>query len=87
MLIVDNDIIHKSRETQRWLKSNPKFRAIYLPVYSPWVTQGERLWQALLYIITRNYHCRSMWQLLRRIPRFMKAVSSFPGGKYGLIKV
>lgn len=27
-LIVDNYIIHKSRETQRWLKENPKFRVI-----------------------------------------------------------
>jgi len=36
-LIVDNYIIHKSRETLRWLKENPKFRVIYQPVYSPWV--------------------------------------------------
>ncbi|EOK4668746.1 transposase, partial [Shigella flexneri] len=36
-LIVDNYIIHKSRETQSWLKENPKFRGIYQPVYSPWV--------------------------------------------------
>lgn len=36
-LIVDNYIIHKSRETQRWLNANPKFRVIYQPIYSPWV--------------------------------------------------
>lgn len=42
-LIVDNYIIHKSRETQRWLKENPKFRVIYQPVYSPWVNNVERL--------------------------------------------
>jgi transposase len=34
-LILDNNIIHKSRETQRWLKQNPKCRVIYQPVYSP----------------------------------------------------
>lgn len=51
-LIVDNDIIHKSRETQRWLKQNPKFRVIYQPVYSPWVNHVERLWQALHETIT-----------------------------------
>ncbi len=34
-MFVDNYIIHKSRETQRWLKENPKFRVIYQPVYSP----------------------------------------------------
>lgn len=32
-LIMDNCIIHKSHETQRWLKANPKFRGICQPVY------------------------------------------------------
>lgn len=32
-LTVDNYIIHKSRKTLCWLKSNPKFRVIYQPVY------------------------------------------------------
>ncbi len=53
-LIVDNNIIRKSRETQRWLKGNPKFRVIYQPVYSPWVNHVERLWQALHDTITRK---------------------------------
>lgn len=57
-LIVDNYIIHKSRETQRWLKENPKFRVIYQQVYSPWVNHFERLWQALHETITRNHQCR-----------------------------
>ncbi|GDJ46479.1 IS630 transposase [Escherichia coli] len=61
MLIVDNYIIHKSRETQRWLKQNPKFRVIYQLVYSPWVNHVERLWQALHDTITHNHQCRSMW--------------------------
>lgn len=42
-LIVDDHIIHKSRETQCWLKENPKFRGIYQPVYSPWANHVERL--------------------------------------------
>jgi len=76
-LIVDNYIIHKSRETQRWLKGNPKFRVIYQPVYSPWVNHVERLWQALHDTITRNHQCRSMWQLLRKVHHFRKTVSPF----------
>lgn len=59
-LIVDNYIIHKSRETLRWLKVNPKFRVIYQPVYSPWVNHVERLWQALHETITRNHQCCSV---------------------------
>lgn len=86
-LIVDNYIIHKSRETQRWLKQNPKFSVIYQPVYSPWVNHVERLWQALHDTITRNHQCRSMCQLLKKVRHFMKTVSPFPGGKHGLAKV
>ncbi|MFA1073684.1 IS630-like element ISEc33 family transposase, partial [Klebsiella pneumoniae] len=82
-LIVDNYIIHKSRETQRWLKANPKFRVIYQPVYSPWVNHVERLWQALHDTITRNHQCRSMWQLLKKVRHFMETASPFPGGKHG----
>ncbi|KGM61453.1 hypothetical protein EL76_2471 [Escherichia coli G3/10] len=70
-LIVDNYIIHKSRETLCWLKTNPKFRVIYQPVYSPWVNHVERLWQALHDTITRNHQCRSMWQLLNKVRYFM----------------
>jgi len=54
-VIVDNDIIHKSHEIQRWLKKNPKIKVIYQPVYSPWVNHVERLWQALHDTITRNH--------------------------------
>jgi transposase len=86
-LIVDNYIIHKSRETLRWLKCNPKFRVIYQPVYSPWVNHIERLWQALHETITRNHQCRSMWKLLKKVRHFMETVSPFPGGKHGLVKV
>ncbi|HIB8418016.1 transposase [Escherichia coli] len=86
-LIVDNYIIHKSRETQLWLKQNPKFRVIYQLVYSPWVNHVERLWQALHDTITRNHQCRSMWQLLKKVHHFMETVSPFPGGKHGLAKV
>lgn len=86
-LIVDNYIIHKSHETQRWLKANPKFIVIYQPVYSPWVNHIERLWLALHETITRNHQCRSMWQLLKKVRHFMKTASPFPGGRHGLAKV
>ena len=86
-LIVDNYIIHKSRETLRWLKANPKFRVIYQPVYSPWVNHVEGLWQSLHETITRNQQCRSMWLLLKKVRHFMDTASPFPGGKHGLAKV
>ncbi len=85
-LIVDNYIIHKSRETLRWLKANPKFRVIYQPIYSPWVNHVERLWQALHETITRNHQCSSMWQLLKKVHHFMNTVSPFPGENMGWLK-
>lgn len=82
-LIVDNYIIHKSRETQRLLKANPKFRVIYQPVYSPWVNHVERLWQALHDMIPRNHQCRSMWQLLKKFAILWKPSARFPEGNIG----
>lgn len=35
-LIMDNYIIHKIHETQRWLNGNPNLSVIHQPVYSPW---------------------------------------------------
>lgn len=87
MLIIDNYIIHKSREMQHWLEQTLKFSVIYQPVYSPWVNRVELLWLALHEAIMHNHQCRNMWQLLKRVRHFMKTVSPFPGGKHGLAKV
>lgn len=82
-LIVNNYIIHKSRETQCWLKEGPKFRVIYQPVYSPWVNHVERLWQALHDTITRNHQCRSMWQLLKKVRYLWKPSAHSPEANMG----
>jgi transposase len=59
-LILDNYIIHKSKQTERWLQKNPKFCLVFQPVYSPWVNHIERLWHKLHETITRNHQCRGM---------------------------
>lgn len=86
-LIVDNYIIHKSKKTLKWLKKNPKFILIYQPIYSPWVNKIELLWLALHETVTRNHHCKTMWELLKNVRQFMKTASPFPGNKPGLTKV
>ena len=78
-LILDNYIIHKSKQTERWLKKNPKFCLVFQPVYSPWVNHIERLWHKLHETITRNHQCRGMANLLARVKHFMDTVSPFPG--------
>ncbi|MGE6122983.1 transposase, partial [Aeromonas media] len=80
-------IIHKSKQTERWLKKNPKFCLVFQPVYSPWVNHIERLWHKLHETITRNHQCRGMASLLARVKHFMDTVSPFPGNGYGTAKV
>nr|WP_011282419.1 IS630 family transposase [Salmonella enterica]AAY88146.1 transposase of IS630 [Salmonella enterica subsp. enterica serovar Dublin] len=86
-LVADNYIIHKSRKVERWLEENPKFRLLFLPMYSPWLNPIERLWLSLHETITRNHQCRYMWQLLKQVAQFMNAASLFPGNQQGLALV
>ncbi|ENA5261750.1 IS630 family transposase [Salmonella enterica] len=86
-LVADNYIIHKSRKVERWLEENPKFRLLFLPMYSPWLNPIERQWLSLHETITRNHQCRYMWQLLKLVAQFMNAASLFPGNQQGLAKV
>jgi transposase len=86
-LIVDNYIIHKSKIAEKWLKNNPKFKLLFLPVYSPWHNKIELLWHSLHETITRNHTCRSMDELLERVEHFMDTVSPFPGGGHGSKRV
>lgn len=86
-LVADNYIIHKRRKVERWLEENPKFRLLFLPMYSPWLNPIERLWLSLHETITRNHQCRYMWQLLKQVAQFMNAASLFPGNQQGLAKV
>ncbi|EBC8016514.1 IS630 family transposase [Salmonella enterica] len=86
-LVADNYIIHKSRKVERWLEENPKFRLLFLPMYSPWLNPIERQWLSLHETIKRNHQCRYMWQLLKQVAQFMNAASLFPGNQQGLAKV
>ncbi|MCC8368460.1 IS630 family transposase [Xenorhabdus sp. PB61.4] len=74
-LILDNYGIHKSQKVREWLKQNPQFNLLFLPVYSPWLNKIERLWQSLHETVTRNHCCRYMWQLLACVEEFMIAFS------------
>ena len=86
-LIVDNYIIHKSKKTQKWLNENPKFKLLFLPVYSPWHNKIEKLWHALHETITRNHQCKNMDDLLEQVYHFMDTAAPFLGGKHGLKQV
>lgn len=83
-LIVDNYIIHKSKKAQCWLENNPKFKLLFLPVYSPWHNKIELLWHSLHDTVTRNHSCKSMDELMERVEHFMDTASPFPGSGHGI---
>lgn len=62
ILFLDNYVIHKSQNTQIWLKNNPKFELLFQPVYSPWVNPIELLWRSMYEMVTRNHRCQAMWE-------------------------
>ena len=86
-LIVDNYIIHKSKKAQHWLENNPKYRLLFLPVYSPWHNKIELLWHSLHETVTRNHSCKSMNELMERVEHFMDTASPFPGSRHGIKRV
>lgn len=84
VLILDNYIIHKSERVRSWLASNPKFRFVFQPTYSPWVNRIERLWKTMHDTVTRNHRCSTFAQLAQRIIRFLDVVQPFPGNQHAL---
>ncbi|HGE8269998.1 TPA: IS630 family transposase [Aeromonas hydrophila] len=86
-LILDNYIIHKSKQTEHWLTNNPKFCLVFQPVYSPWVNHIERLRHKLHETVTRNHQCRGMANLLARVKHFMDNVTPFPGNGYATARM
>ena len=86
-LILDNYIIHKSLQAQRWLAENRKFRLVFQPTYSPWVNQIERLWKAMHDTVTRNHRCKTFAELARRLVRFFEVVQPFPGNGHALASI
>ncbi|BHI75643.1 hypothetical protein JNE112863_44930 (plasmid) [Escherichia coli] len=75
-----------SRETQPWLKENPKFRGIYQPVYSPWVNHVEQLWQAFHDTITCNHQSLNVATIEKSSP-FYGNRQPIPRRQHGLAKV
>ncbi|MBQ1784380.1 MAG: IS630 family transposase [Gammaproteobacteria bacterium] len=86
-LVLDNYIIHKSRETFAWLARHPQFVCLFQPAYHPWVNRIERLWKAMHDTVTRNHQHRSLDSLLVAVKRFLRTASPFPGNRHAMAKV
>jgi transposase len=71
-VVLDNYIIHSSRQTRAWLAEHGKrLRLHFLPPYCPQENKIERLWLDLHANVTRNHRCGSMEELMRRVGDYL----------------
>ena len=79
-LILDNYIVHKSRQTLAWLgRIGIKFIFHFLPPYSPESNVIERLWKQMHDHVTRNHRHTTMRDLMQAVFQFLRVVQPFPG--------
>jgi putative transposase len=86
-LVLDNYIIHKSRQTLRALAAmHGKIELHFLPPYSPEHNPIEGLWKQLHDNVTRNHRHTSMESLWKDATQFMYAVQPYPGTKVSTLR-
>ena len=79
-LILDNFIIHKSKQTLSWLaRFGRRIVLHFLPPYSPESNVIERLWKQMHDHVTRNHKHATMKSLMDAIFQFLRVVQPFPG--------
>lgn len=74
-VVLDNYVIHKSRETLSALRSHPRIRLHFLPPYCPDHNAIERLWLDLHAQVTRNHPHSHLVPLCAEVARFLDEVS------------
>jgi transposase len=81
-LVLDNYIIHKSRQTFSWLgRFGSRIVLQFLPPYSPESNVIERLWKQMHDHVTRNHRHTTMESLMQAVFQFLRVVQPFPGTK------
>lgn len=86
-LILDNYIIHKSRQTLKWIAQfGTRFALHFLPPYSPEHNVIERLWKQMHDQVTRNHRHATMDSLMAAIYEFLESAQPFPGTKVSTLR-
>lgn len=71
-VVLDNYIIHKSRQTVLALASMPRIRLHFLPPYCPSFNPIERVWLDLHAEVTRNHRCGTIEALMTEVDYYLK---------------
>jgi transposase len=74
-VVLDNFIIHSSRQTRLWLAEfGHKFRLHFLPPYCPDDNRIERkLWRELHANVTVNHRCETIEELMNEVVHYLKS--------------
>jgi transposase len=87
-LILDNYIIHKSRQTLKWMAQfGDRIVLHFLPPYSPEHNVIERLWKQMHDHVTRNHRHTTMNSLMAAIYEFLDSVQPFPGTRVSTLRI
>lgn len=71
-VVLDNYIIHSSRQTRLWLAEHGRrLRLHFLPPYCPQENRIERVWLDLHANVTRNHRCSSMEELMAQVELYL----------------
>jgi len=70
-VILDNYVIHKSRQTELALAGMPRIRLHFLPPYCPAFNPIERVWLDLHAEVTRNHRCRTIQELMGEAEHYL----------------
>lgn len=71
-VILDNYIIHKSRQTLLALSSMTRIRLHFLPPYCPSFNPIERVWLDLHAEVTRNHRCGTIEELMAQVTGYLR---------------
>ena len=79
VLVVDNFIIHHSRQTSAFLQQYAGQLILFaLPTYSPWLNVIELLWKHLRRKVTHNHLFENIARLVEAVGSFLKALNRTP---------
>ena len=74
-VILDNYVIHSSRQTQLWLEEfGQKFRLHFLPPYCPDDNRIERkVWREMHANVTVNHRCQRIEELMQEVAYYLRS--------------
>lgn len=78
-LILDNHSAHKSKETQRYLKSKPnRFTFVFTPTHGSWLNLIEAFFSKISRSFLRHIRVHSKQELMERIYRGIEQINQEP---------